>query len=121
MKELLLGSICALLITSGQVLWKIALLKTKISFSSDITINKVINFIISPYMIMGIIIYLFATVFWIYLLSKFEYSKIYPILALAYVFALLFAYFIFDEKIGWYKIFGVFFIIFGIVIIAKGG
>jgi drug/metabolite transporter (DMT)-like permease len=121
MREIFLGSICAFLITLGQVLWKLALLKTKFSFSSDITIRKVINLIFSPYMIFGIIIYFFATVFWIYLLDKFEYSKIYPTLAIAYLFALIFAYFIFKENIGWNKISGVFLIISGILIITKGG
>ncbi len=120
MKELLLGTICALLITVGQVFWKIALIKKNFSFSSDITIKKVINLIFSPYMISGIVIYFFATIFWLYLLNKFEYSKIYPMLASAFIFALIFAHYIFKENIGWYKISGVLFIIIGIFLISRG-
>ena len=119
MKELFLGSICALMITSGQVCWKYAMIKEKFSFSQDLTIRKGLNLLFSPLMMLGIIIYIFATIFWMFLLSKYEYSKIYPILASAYVFALLYAYLLFDEVIGVNKIFGVVLIILGIVFITR--
>jgi drug/metabolite transporter (DMT)-like permease len=119
MKELFLGLICALMITSGQVCWKLAMIKEKFSFSSGLTFKKTIDFLFSPLMVLGVIIYIFATVFWMFLLSRYEYSKIYPILASAYVFALLFAYFLFGETIGANKIFGVLLIMAGIFLIVK--
>ena len=119
MREIFLGPICALMMTIGQVCWKIAIMNNNFSISKNLTIKKIFNLLISPYMILGLITYLLATIFYIYLLSKFEFSKIYPILASAYIFALLFAHFIFKENIGWYKISGVLFIIFGIFLISK--
>lgn len=119
MKPILLGSACALLLTLGQVCWKYAIMKTSFSFTSDLSIKKIVGLVFSPYMITGIIIYVFATVFWIYLLSKYEYSKIYPMIASAYIFALIFAYYFFHESIGWYKISGVISIIIGIVLISR--
>lgn len=120
MKVLIMGLICAFLISVGQVFWKLALIREQITFSKYFAWKELKNLAFSPYMILGIIIYFIATILWIYLLNKFEYSKIYPIIASAYVYAILFSYLIFKENIGMNKIIGILFIIGGIIFISKG-
>ena len=52
-------------------------------------------------------------------LSKLELSKAYPLVSLGYVFTLILGYFLLHESINNYKVFGIFFIILGVILIAK--
>lgn len=87
MKAVVLALICALLISTGQVLWKISIDKNGGLVKPGIPlVQNFIQLFISPYMLVGIFVYGIATIFWMYLLGKFEYSYIYPMLAMVYVF-----------------------------------
>ncbi len=112
MKAIILALSCSFLITLGQVFWKIAL--DKAGGLTPITIDKTLQLAFSPFLIIGTGIYILATLFWMYLISKYEYSYIYPMLSGVYIFAFLFAYFLFGESITMNKILGVGFIIIGI-------
>jgi drug/metabolite transporter (DMT)-like permease len=116
----LYAAIGSLLITLGQVLWKIAIDKNGGLINCNYTIaQNILNIFGSPYMLLGLLIYALATLFWMYLLGKYEYSYIYPMFSLTYVFSFVFAIFLFDENINLQKWLGVIVIIIGIFIISK--
>lgn len=115
MKAALLAILCSFTITLGQVFWKIAL--DRLGGLTPLTRNHIMELALSPFLIIGTVIYLFATLFWMYLISKFEYSYIYPMLSGVHIFALLFAFFIFNESITMNKILGVGFIMVGMSVL----
>jgi drug/metabolite transporter (DMT)-like permease len=120
MKAFLFVLSCSFLIVSGQVLWKIAIDNNDGLINSKYSVvQNVWNLLTSPYMLSGLFIYMFATVFWMYLLGKYDYSFIYPLFSITYVLSFIFAYFLFNETITLYKVIGVMFIILGVIITSK--
>ncbi|WP_068783911.1 EamA family transporter [Paenibacillus phocaensis] len=106
---LLLGNI--LLLVTGQVLFKIGL-----SRSGGLHWVKLAT---SPAVIGGIVLYVLATLLWFAVLSRLPLSVAYPLQALAYVLALIPAYFLFHETITLTKLAGVAVILLGVVLLAK--
>lgn len=118
MNAFLSAMLGSFLITLGQVLWKIAIDKNGGLINSNFSIyQNILNIFLSPYMLSGLMIYLFATVFWMYLLGKYQYSYIYPMFSMTYIFSFIFAIFLFGEIISIGKIIGIIFIIMGIAFI----
>jgi len=77
MLAILSALVCSVLIVVGQVLWKVAIDKNGGLINHDYTIGKnLFNYLFSPYMVSGILIYIVATVFWMYLLGKYEYRAL---------------------------------------------
>jgi len=113
-------AICSLMITGGQVLWKIAIDKNGGLINPNLGVYKSLMAVfLSPYMLIGLLLYAFATFFWMYLLGKYQYSYIYPMFSMTYVFSFLFAIFLFGEPIDIYKWTGLLFIIIGIYFITR--
>jgi drug/metabolite transporter (DMT)-like permease len=98
----------------GQTLWKIGIEKMSLN-----SISSILSVIFSPLIILGIALYGLATVIWIYLLSKFPLSVLYPLQSLAYVFGMVVALLIFHEHISATRWIGVAVIIFGVYLISK--
>lgn len=122
MKAIIFAFTCSLLIVTGQVLWKVAIDKNGGLINSKYTIiENILNVGASYYMLSGILIYLIATVYWMYLLGRYEYSYIYPLFSMTYIISIIFAAVFFNESITLFKVIGVLFIITGVVIIAKYG
>ncbi|KAJ53728.1 putative membrane protein [Clostridium tetanomorphum] len=104
-----------ILLVIGQTFWKIGSSKINFSFSFKGIANTFTNI----YVFSGIIIYVAATFIWIYLLSKEELSKIYPLQSLCYIFACIIGITLFKENITIQKIIGTFLILSGAIIICK--
>lgn len=68
----------------------------------------------------GISCYGLSMVFWLYVLSKMELSKAYPMVSLGYVFTLIIGYFLLNESINTFKIVGILLIVCGVYFITKG-
>jgi drug/metabolite transporter (DMT)-like permease len=118
-KAVTLALLCAFLITTGQVLWKVAIDKNGGFISKDKSIiDNLSGYIISPYMMGGVAIYILATIFWMYLLGKYEYSYIYPMMAITYIISIAYAAAIFKESIGYEKIVGVILIVAGVFFVS---
>jgi uncharacterized membrane protein len=117
---LIYAAIGSLLITLGQVLWKIAIDKNGGLINSNYSIlQNIFNIFGSPYMISGLFIYSVATIFWMYLLGRYQYSYIYPMFSMTYIFSFLFAIFLFGEDVTLQKWVGAGIIICGIFVISK--
>ena len=122
MKAVIFSFTCSLLIVFGQVLWKIAIDKNGgLINSNQSLIDNIMNYLTSGYMLSGLLVYFFATIYWMYLLGRYEYSYIYPMFSMTYIISIIFASIIFNESITIYKIIGIIFIVIGVVIIAKFG
>lgn len=104
-----------IMLVSGQVLWKIGVSK----MHSQLSPKGIIEVIIDPYILGGGIIYVLATIIWLYLLSKSELSKIYPLQSLCYVFGAIAGMIIFKECFTLNKIFGLILILSGAVLIVS--
>ena len=102
-----------IMLVSGQVLWKIGVSKMHFELSPKGIIEALLN----PYILGGGIMYVFATVIWLYLLSRTELSKIYPLQSLCYVVGTLAGVLIFKECFTLNKGLGLVFIIIGAFII----
>ena len=107
-----------LILVSGQFLWKMGMMKQQPSFSS---IGEIIKLLFSPYILSGLTLYGFATVLWLFILTRVPLSVAYPVQSLAYIFAVFGAYFFFNEPLGWTKIVGVLLIMVGVSLIGFGG
>lgn len=103
-----------LILVSGQFLWKFGMMNKENSFSS---VGEVIKLLLSPYILSGLTMYGFATVLWLFILTRVPLSVAYPLQSLAYVFAVFGAYFIFNESLSIMKIAGVLLIIIGVSLI----
>ncbi|MBU0679601.1 MAG: EamA family transporter [Verrucomicrobia bacterium] len=119
-RAVLEGLFWTLTISAAQVLWKLAVDKTGGLFKPGVSLfNSTMSLLMSPYMIVGLILYAAATVFWMYLLAKYDLSFIYPMMSMVFIFTLLASRFVLGEPVGMQKWFGVSAIIVGIVLISK--
>lgn len=103
-----------LLLVTGQMLWKIS-----VTPISTWNFNSVVQVILSPYFIIGGVLYVLATGLWLIVLSKLPLSIAYPAQSLAYILGIVGAYFIFKENINGFQLCGMLLIMFGVYLIAK--
>lgn len=111
---LLLIALNTVILVIGQFLWKTGMTKKEADFSSVFGILKLL---FSPYIFSGLVMYGFATVLWLFILSKVQLSVAYPLQSFAYLFTVIGAYFVFGEPITLWKVVGVLFIMLGVSII----
>ncbi|MFB5191811.1 hypothetical protein [Alicyclobacillus fastidiosus] len=101
------------LLVAGQTLWKFGLM------NKDLTnIKSVIVAMFSPWIIGGIVLYVVATVIWIFLLNKLSLSLLYPLQSLAYVLAIVVSIVVFHEHIPPLRWVGVAVILAGVSLVA---
>jgi len=116
LKLVLLVTFQSALLTASQVFLKMALNsfgKFQWSFAFFKTVFTNIPFALSGISIAA------ASLIWVYVLKKFEFSLAYPMISISYVFGLLAAYFIFHEPIVWTRWLGVAVIIVGVILLAQ--
>ena len=108
------------MIATGQVLWKMGLHNKKEIFSQGIfKLSLYRSIISSPYIIIGVVIYAGATILWLYLLSRYDLSKVYPILSIAFIIVLFAARFLLQEKVSLTQWLGTIIIVSGIYLITR--
>ena len=78
------------------------------------------SMLLNPYIIIALVLTLLAGVIWMIAMTKFEISYAYPFTLLALVLVTIFSVIFFGESINIYKLIGIVFIIFGIIVISKG-
>jgi drug/metabolite transporter (DMT)-like permease len=100
----------------GQTAWKMGLEKVELHGS---VIAKFFQIVFSPLILLGFALYIIATVVWMYLLSKFPMSYLYPLQSLAYIISLFVGLFVFKEIIPVTRWIGTIVILFGVYLIVK--
>jgi len=111
--------ITSVLITLGQVLWKLGISKSGGFYISDqsllINLQRVL---FNPYVLLGFVLYGIATVVFMYLISNYQVSFIIPISSISYIFALIAGRYVFGEVVEVPHIIGVILIMGGVSLIA---
>ena len=92
----------AIFTSLGQLFWKLSLCKLGI------------------YLILGFTCYIMGAFLMIIAFRHGSFSVLHPLLSFSYVIAIFFGRFILNESLNVYKIFGIIFIIIGIVFIGVG-
>jgi hypothetical protein len=82
-----------LLMITGQVIWKIGMAKTSI----HLTFKSLVAVLFNLYVVGGGLVYISATLIWLYLLSQEELRRIYPLQSMCYVIGALIGIFFFKE------------------------
>lgn len=106
-----------ILLVLGQILFKIGVPR-----GGGLQLNNlesIYKTLLSPYVFAGIAIYVFATVLWLYIISKYEISTVYPMQSLAYVLMAFAAVLLFNESIGATKWLGIALIVIGVIFITR--
>jgi uncharacterized membrane protein len=73
----------------------------------------------SGYVISAVILTIVTALAWILALSKAELSRIYPFMALSYVFVALFSFLVFKEDVGLLRWAGIGVICFGVLLVSR--
>ncbi|MBD0379252.1 EamA family transporter [Paenibacillus sedimenti] len=81
-----------LLLTGGQILWKLALSRTPLT-----GLNNLGTVLMQPYILLGCMLYGVATLLWFVALSRFDLSRVYPLQSIAYVIGALCGLLMFKE------------------------
>lgn len=92
-----------------------------ISFTADTAILRIFQIVFNPWVFAGLTTFVISMASHLYVLSKVDISFAYPFLSLAYVAVAIFAWLVFKEDLGAFKIAGIALICLGTVLIAQGG
>lgn len=101
---------------SGQLLMKVA--SDKIDFGAGLSFIVVKNILFNPFVIIGAGFYFMGLITWLLTLSKLELSVAYPFQALSFILVIAASLLIFKESISIPKLFGIAFIVVGIIILS---
>ena len=112
----LVGCYLSLLLT-GQLLWKKGLVLQPGLFEAGIGV-ALINLASSWHIVLGVFIYGFATLIWLYLLSRYDFSYIYPITSLSFVLGIFLSLVLLGETIPWNRWLGVAIICSGVYLVS---
>lgn len=116
LKEFGLLIISTLISVVGQTFLKMGADKLgKVTASNSI--NHVLNIITTPELLFGLSCYGVGAIFYILLLSRVKLSVAGPSAAIIYVFSVLVGYFVFKETIPIQHLFGLGFIILGVILV----
>lgn len=116
-----LSGIVALMLVAGQLLWKLGIERTEGGLSSSLLMSReVFSFIFSPFILGGFAVYILATVLYMYLLGRYDYSVIQSlVIPLSLIFAYIVAGLFFKERILTINIIGVAIIVVGVILAVK--
>lgn len=105
----------------AQIALKKGMMQCDCSFSPKVSnILPLINDLaLNPFLIAGVILHVLALFTWLYVLKHVDVSYAYPFISMGFVVVLLLSYFLFNESINLYRIFGVVLIIGGILLIGR--
>lgn len=104
-----------ILLLLGQMLWK-----TELSKYGYLGTDNFLKIVLSPNIIIGILIYIIATVAWFYILSREAFNIVYPLqLSLAAILGVLLSVFYLHENLTLPRFFGILCLVIGVFLIVK--
>jgi len=109
------------MLATGNILWKYGLTGMGGVFVNGKTFfNSIKDMLVSPYIWLGALLYILATLYWFALLSKHNLSYVYPMLSVGYVFGMIAGMFFFKETISLTSWIGMGIIFAGFIILSMG-
>jgi len=115
------GILIAVQIVLGQVLWKIGVGKTHFVLTKKFILSDgFLKTITSPYIIVGVLSYGLATLLFMAMLGKYQYTNLQAVVvSSSLITTFLAAIVIFHEKVGILNFFGLFLLILGAIFITR--
>lgn len=104
---------------SLAVLGQFSLKKGVMSSGLSPNFISIIKTIFSPSVFLGLVCYGLSTIFWLFVLQKFDLSVAYPSLALTYIVIVILSAWFLHEPITLSKVLGVLLIILGVFFVYK--
>jgi drug/metabolite transporter (DMT)-like permease len=89
-----------------------------VNFSAGL-FSAYLRIYLSPFVILGSLLYFFSIFFWLYALSKVDLSFAYPFLALSYVLILFASWWLLGENVSFLRWIGVLIICSGVLLVSK--
>ena len=119
--NVLLPILAASILVVAQAAWKKAFSSASFTFSINFLLSKqFLSIVLSPYFIFGGFLYVAATIFYMYLFSRFTFYSVQSVMLVTSItLSFLISAYAFKEPITLYKIGGLGFLIFGILLIFK--
>jgi drug/metabolite transporter (DMT)-like permease len=116
-----LGILVAIQLVIGQGLWKIATEKSGFTLSPHYLFShQILKFIFSPYTLAGMTIYILATLLYMGMLAKYQYSAVQGLVVpLSLITAFAVAKFFFHDRLSVINILGLLVLIVGILLATK--
>lgn len=91
--------------------------------SLTLTLNQGVKLVwrmaTQPYVVIGIIIYAFGTIFWLAALSRTDLSYAYPFASLQYAVMLGASWWLFNENVSLWRIAGTSIVILGVLLLSR--
>ena len=111
---------CSLLLTTAQVVWKQGLIRIG-GFQPSLHNYhaSLLALCMSPYIMIGVVLYIVATVVWLRILSHTPLSLAYPLMSLSYIMGVLAGWVVFKESVPVTRWLGVVVICGGICLMAR--
>ncbi|MGH1465076.1 MAG: EamA family transporter [Cognatishimia sp.] len=102
----------------GQTAFKIGVGRVQFAPEASI-VNKVLGFIGSPFILLGLALYAVGTLFWLFALRNLDLSLAYPFVAFSFIVVFLIGVFMLGEPLNTTRILGLLIITLGLVIMAR--
>jgi drug/metabolite transporter (DMT)-like permease len=112
--------VSVMLSATGQILLKKGMTQTgAITLSSNQIVSILWRIASNPYVIIGLMIYVCGTVFWLAALSRVDLSYAYPFASLSYVIMLIASWLLFHENITPVRLLGTLIVAVGVIVISR--
>ena len=110
----------SLLNTAAQLILKMGMEKIgEFNFNFHNVVPIGLKIILSPFVIGGIIIYIFSMTLWLLVLSRMPVNIAYPLSSFGYILNAVGAYYLLGEHLSYLQITGIFVIIFGVYLLTQ--
>jgi len=117
---ILLVIFTAFLNTAAQLLLKAGMTRIgHFSFAGHNVLPIFLKVASSPFILIGLAVYVISLSLWLLVLSRLPVGIAYPMTSLAYIFNVLGAYVMFSEPVNLVQIIGILTIVFGVYLIAQ--
>ena len=116
-----LGLLVAAQLVIGQALWKVGVQGLNMELSVDyFRSGRVWHLLTSPYLIGGSIVYIVATLLYLFMLAKYPYSTVQGLVVpIALIIAFAIARWVFHEHLSATNIAGLFVLVAGILLVTR--
>jgi drug/metabolite transporter (DMT)-like permease len=115
---IILSVLCSSL---AQIALKQGMMQCNCSFVLELSnvVPLLTKLVLNPYIVLGVTLHVVALFTWLYVLKHVDVSYAYPFISMGFIVVLMLSYFLFSESINGYRIAGVGFIVFGILLVSK--
>lgn len=90
----------------------------RVTADLDVIKSSFLKAATNPFVVCGLLIFVFTSMLWLVVLSRVPLSLAYPMLSLSYVFAIFVSWIIFKEQIPWTRIVGAIVICCGVYLVS---